>query len=144
MKNEGATSTTSSVEEIKDTGLPILNNDRSSCQDDVSNSAAPVVENYNKFKPVFFVNKHLPVTLLHKFDLTKVFRPIQQQVSKISDFIALAYHPNYGGVNFLNPSYFWEMLKEKKHNLFSNAHLSVFGNGQSSELDDYPFAYRKG
>lgn len=92
------------------------------------------------FKPFFLATKHLPVTLLHKFDLSKIFKPVQEQVSKISDFFALAYHPNYGGINFLGPSQFWEMLKEKKQHLFSNAHVAVFG--ERDDLHDYPFAYR--
>lgn len=97
-------------------------------------------DGFYNLKPFFFVTKHLPVTILDKFDLSKFFQPIRQQVSKISDFLTLAYHPNYGGVNFLSPSQLWEMLKEKKQSLFPNAHLAVFGGRE--DVNDYPFAYR--
>lgn len=81
--------------------------------------------------------------VFQKFDLSQVVKPVKDKVEQFNDFLAVLYHPNFGGISYLNPSYFWEKLKEKKEHLLPSAHVAIFGKGQH-ELHDYPSAYRKG
>ncbi|XP_044261166.1 uncharacterized protein LOC123009110 [Tribolium madens] len=60
----------------------------------------------------------------------------------VANFVALAKHPNYGGVQFFNPQNLWEMLHEKGVSYLTGPHGAVFGTAQNGPLD-YPFAYRK-
>lgn len=77
-----------------------------------------------------------------KIDLSEVIKPVKDKVEQLNDFLTVLYHPNFGGVSSLNPSYFWGKLKEKKEQLLPSAHVAIFGKGQP-ELHDYPFAYRR-
>ncbi|EFA05416.1 uncharacterized protein LOC103313388 isoform X1 [Tribolium castaneum] len=70
---------------------------------------------------------------------TNWLKPITDTVA---NFVALAKHPNYGGVQFFNPQNLWEMLHEKGVSYLTGPHGAVFGTAQNGPLD-YPFAYRK-
>lgn len=68
-------------------------------------------------------------------------RPIQHKMEEIQDFLSIANHPNFGGINYLSPTYLMDMLKEKKQKLFPSAYSSIYGVNKHKQ-EDYPFAYR--
>ncbi|KAJ3652132.1 hypothetical protein Zmor_018124 [Zophobas morio] len=67
---------------------------------------------------------------------------LQPVTDAVKNFVTLTTHPNYGGVQFLNPLNLWQKLHDKGGNYFTGPYGATFGTALHKPVD-YPFAYRK-
>lgn len=76
--------------------------------------------------------------VFEKFNFAQLVKPVRDKMEEFNDLLAVLYHSNIGGINYLNPSYLWEKFKEKK-----DEHLLLpTGEHNHNTMHDYPSAYR--